>query len=222
MRLPHPGAPSVVVEGENTQKWWAGRRWGSGFLGSRTAALLGGSMTWKVAAGLALLIAVAAAIVIWLANRQPDVASPAISADDLEAASERTVLVYVSGAVQHPGLYRLPAGNRVVDAMIASGGISPLADPACLPNLAARLQDGKQIAFPALGRCPRARAARLDINTATRVQLLAIPGIDPLLADAIVAFREQYGGFQRLDELKSGLGVDAQLYSRLKQSLIVP
>jgi competence protein ComEA len=178
---------------------------------------------WRaLPAGLALLIGLAAAVVLLQMTRQPAQTTPLISADDLEAASERTVLVYVSGEVQHPGLYRLPASNRVVDAMVASGGITTLADPACLPNLAARLQDGKQVAFPALGRCPRPRAAKLDINGATRAQLVAIPGIDPLLADAIIAYREQYGGFQRVDELKSGLGVDAELYARLKQSLIVP
>src|SRR6202011_3770756 len=124
----------------------------------------------------------------------PVAAAPAvISADDVEAAQEKTVIVYVSGAVRNPGLYTLAATLRASDAIVAAGGLTEAADPGCLPNLAARLKDAKQIAVPPAGHCARAKKARLDINTATREQLLLVPGMDPALADAIIMFRQNYG-----------------------------
>jgi competence protein ComEA len=148
-------------------------------------------------------------------------AAAVISAADVEAAQERTVIVYVSGAVRNPGLYTLAATLRVTDAIVAAGGLTEAADPDCLPNLAARLKDAKQIAVPLAGHCARAKKARLDINLATREQLLLVPGMDPALADAIITYRQEFGGFTALTELKSAMGLDAVTYKRLAKSLTV-
>jgi competence protein ComEA len=177
---------------------------------------------WQLAAVLGLAILAVAAWVLWPKPAATAVAAPAsISAADVEAAQEKTVIVYVSGAVQHPGLYTIGATLRVSDAIVAAGGLTPDADPACLPNLAAHVKDAKQIAVPTTGHCVKGKKAKLDINNATRDQLLAVPGMDPALADAIITYRQDFGGFLALTELKSAMGLDANTYKQLAKSLIV-
>src|SRR5712691_9059537 len=99
---------------------------------------------WQVAGLLAIAIVSAAAFVLWPRPASTAIAPAVISADDGEAAQERTVIVYVSGAVRNPGLYTLVATLRVSDAIVAAGGLTEAADPDCLPNLAAHLKDAKQ------------------------------------------------------------------------------
>jgi competence protein ComEA len=177
---------------------------------------------WQLAGLLAVAIVGTALFVLW-PRPAPAAAAPAvIAADDVEAAQERTVVVYVSGAVRNPGLYTLLATLRVSDAIVAAGGLTEDADPGCLPNLAAHLKDAKQIAVPSAGHCTRAKKSRLDINLATREQLLQVPGMDPALADAIITYRRDYGSFRALTELKSAMGLDAATYKQLAKSLTVP
>jgi competence protein ComEA len=177
---------------------------------------------WHIAAALTLLVVGAVGFALWPRSQQPAVAAPAaISAGDVEAAQEKTVIVYISGAVQHPGLYTVDSTLRVSDAIVIAGGLTQDADPNCLPNLAAHVKDAKQIAVPLIGHCAKGKKAKLDINTATREQLLLVPGMDPLLADAIIKYREDFGGFIALTELKSVMGLDNDTYKELAKSLTV-
>jgi len=179
---------------------------------------------WQLAGLLAVALICIGAFVLW---PRPDPApvprAAAMSADDVEAAQERTVIVYVSGAVRNPGLYTLAATLRVSDAIVAAGGLTEAADPDCLPNLAAHLKDASQIAVPLSGHCAKgtSKKTKLDINLATREQLLLVPGIDAALADAIITYRQNYGGLRDLAELKSAMGLDAITYKRLMKSLAV-
>ena len=153
----------------------------------------------------------------------PSAIAPAVlAASDVEAAQERTVIVYVSGAVRNPGLFSLLSTLRVSDAIVAAGGLTDEADPNCLPNLAAHLKDAKQIQVPFSGHCAKSKKAKLDINLATRAQLLLVPGMDGSLADAIIKYRQDFGGFLALTELKSAMGLDASTYKVLAKSLTVP
>jgi competence ComEA-like helix-hairpin-helix protein len=177
---------------------------------------------WQLGAGLALALIAVAAYVVWpRSSAIPTLAPAVIPANDVEAAQERTVIVYVSGAVKNPGLYPLGSTLRVSDAIVAAGGLTEDADPNCLPNLAAHVKDAKQIAVPLIGHCAKGKKAKLDINTATRDQLLLVPGMDAALADAIITYREDFGGFIALTELKSAMGLDANTYKELAKSLIV-
>ena len=179
---------------------------------------------WQLAGLLAVATIAAAAFALWpRPDPAPATEAPAvISADDVEAAQERTVIVYVSGAVRNPGLYTLAASLRVADAIVAAGGLTQAADRDCLPNLAAHLKDSMQIGVPLTGHCARAKKGKLDINLATREQLLLVPGMDPALADAIIKYRQDFGGFAALTELKSAMGLDATTYKQLSKTLIVP
>jgi competence protein ComEA len=177
---------------------------------------------WQLGVGLALALIAVGAYLFWPRPPTTPAIMPAvISANDAEAAQERTVIVYVSGAVKNPGLYTLGSTLRVSDAIVAAGGLTEDADPMCLPNLAAHVKDAKQVAVPLIGHCAKGKKAKLDINTATRDQLLLVPGMDAPLADAIVKYREDFGGFIALTELKSAMGLDANTYKELAKSLIV-
>jgi len=180
---------------------------------------------WQLAGLLAVAIVAVSAFVLWPRPTPVSAGLPAvISADDVEAAQERTVIVYVSGAVRNPGLYTLAATLRVTDAIVAAGGLTEAADPDCLPNLAAHLKDAGQIVVPSAGHCAKGKAktSKLDINLATREELLHVAGMDPALADAIIKYRQDFGAFAALTELKSAMGLDAVTYKQLSKSLTVP
>jgi len=138
-----------------------------------------------------------------------------------EPASTPTLLVFVSGAVSHPGLYRLTASARVADALAAAGGTTSKADPGHLPNEAARLRDGHQVNVPFLHATRGASAARLDINTAGIEELRAIPDMPLGLADAIVDVRTRWGAFTSIGELRDALGVDRATVTALSRELWV-
>jgi len=133
------------------------------------------------------------------------------------------VVVQAAGAVQHPGLYRLPPASRVDDLVTAAGGLAADADPDRL-NLAALLSDGQKIYVPRVGEPLPSEGATsvpgdgsttsqpLDLNQATLPQLDALPGIGPATAQAILDYRAQHGRFRSVDDLLNVRGIgDAKL-----------
>jgi len=133
------------------------------------------------------------------------------------ATSAAVLVVHVAGLVARPGVYEVPAGSRVVDAIEAAGGAMEGADLSQL-NLARLLTDGEQVAVgvpPApdqlgQGTVPgsAAPAAPLDLNQATESELDTLPGVGPVLAARIVIWRQENGTFSSVDELLevSGIG----------------
>jgi competence protein ComEA len=191
---------------------------------------------WRVAmlAGAALAL-LGAGFILWRLGTSPtpaeSVASEVLSAKGVNgrrpaapAASGggRMVVVYVSGAVANPGLYHLPSGLRIGDALAAAGGMLGDADPDRLPNLAGRLSDGKQIKVPRLkaGSSRAGAGPKVDINSADAAQLEAVPGIDAALAQAIVDYRQSYGPFASVTELKTALGLDSATLSAIRKYLV--
>ncbi|MFE6235768.1 ComEA family DNA-binding protein [Cellulosimicrobium sp. NPDC057862] len=135
-----------------------------------------------------------------------------------EGAPSGGVVVHVVGQVATPGLVTVPADARVADALEAAGGATAEADLAAL-NLARTVTDGEQIvvprpgeAVPAAGSAPPAAGTTaggaVDLNAADAAALDALPGIGPVLAERIVAWREENGPFTTVDELGevSGIG----------------
>jgi competence protein ComEA len=128
------------------------------------------------------------------------------------AATAGGVLVDVAGHVRHPGVYRLPAGARVHEAIAAAGGARRGADLAAL-NRAAPLVDGQQVLVGVAGAAPDeahgagAAAASVSINRADATALDALPGIGPVTAEKIVAEREQSGPYSSVDDLDRVPGI---------------
>lgn len=173
---------------------------------------------------LVIYAAVAAALLLVGARAIRGEASPESSfAIGTQAESEQSfsiggqggdLVVHVAGAVRRPGVYRMPVGSRVDDAVSRAGGAAPRAQLEAI-NLAARLADGQQVVVPesipgggvvAVG--PGGEEGPISLGTATVEQLEEIEGIGPVTAAAIVEFRDQSGGLSSIDQLDrvSGIG----------------
>ena len=135
-------------------------------------------------------------------------------------ASAPETIVYVVGAVRHPGLYSVSGDARVNDAIVRAGGLLSAADAAAV-NLAERVQDGTEIRVPRVGestpapsRSSRARKPKavapegsIDLNAADAQTLGSLPGIGGTLASRIVEYRDINGPFASLDELADVAGM---------------
>lgn len=172
---------------------------------------------WKkialIAAPITLAVAIAAGALAYSASASatqpppPPVPNPA-----LDVPPQPGLLVHVVGAVENPGLYRLPRGDRVFDAIAAAGGFSPDADMSRLPNLAGRLKDGEQVKVPFAKTTSGTVASRININTATLEELESVPGFTTSFAQDCIDYRVNFGGFQNLRELVDILGMSEAEY----------
>jgi competence protein ComEA len=161
------------------------------------------------------------------------------SADGASGPGADSLAVHVAGAVVHPGLYHLPAGARVADALTAAGGSVPRADLDRL-NLAARVLDGQRVlvvrrgepnpagASPSAvdgggvpGGSPEAPAEPVDLNTAGLSALDSLPGIGPATARAILEERARRGGFRSTRDLLRIPGIGEGRFARLKDRIRV-
>ena len=122
------------------------------------------------------------------------------------------LLIDVSGAVENPGLYRLPRGDRVYDAIAAAGGLSLDADRSKLPNLAGRLKDGEQVKVAFAKTTSGTVVTRTNLNTATLDELEGVPGFTEAFAQECIDYRTNYGGFQNTRELVDILGMSEADY----------
>ncbi|MFN2520673.1 MAG: helix-hairpin-helix domain-containing protein [Candidatus Limnocylindria bacterium] len=155
------------------------------------------------------------------ARAAPEPAPVAVTEEKPPPASPATsVVVDVVGAVAHPGLVRLPAGSRVLDALLAAGGMTGEADLFAL-NKAAPLRDGQRIYVPRPGEAVPAGSAgsdaehKVDINQASLAELQTLRGIGPTTAARIVQAREQRP-FGRTEELQTRGIVSARVFADIK------
>ena len=139
------------------------------------------------------------------------------------------VVVDVTGAVGRPGVYRLPAGSRVNDAVQRAGGATARAEVEGI-NLAARLGDGQQVVVPARppggsaitgasGGVADAADGPISLGTATVEELDTIEGIGPVTAQNIVDFRDQHGGISSVDQLDQIDGIGPATMDALRARL---
>jgi competence protein ComEA len=136
--------------------------------------------------------------------------------------SATEVVVHVVGAVAVPGVQRLPAGSRVIDAVEAAGGAAPDADLSRV-NLAAFLADGQQVVVLRPGEAPPVAdgGAVIDINRASAAELEELPGVGPATAEAIIAHREQNGPFASVDDLLDVRGIGEAKLEQLRDRATV-
>lgn len=145
------------------------------------------------------------------------------------------IVVHVSGAVASPGVYHLPIGSRIDDAIKLAGGALSDADLNRL-NLAARVADGQQVVVPLrqvqaspaplAGAEPAGVASataprRVNVNTASIPELDGLPGVGPVTAQRIVAYREQHGPFARIEQLREAKLVNNATFEKLKDHVAI-
>jgi competence protein ComEA len=143
-------------------------------------------------------------------------------------AGRGEVYVHVAGAVRRPGLVRVPAGARVAEAVFRAGGPGRKADLTGV-NLAAQVEDGQQVVVPAAGAVVSATGqagapagstgVKPSLGSATVEQLDEIDGIGPTLAERIVEYRTENGGFGSLDELQDVDGIGEKRLETLREAL---
>lgn len=176
---------------------------------------LGGRRSEATIAAGVVAVLVFGALGLWSRGRTPVIAPPARSAPSPLASSPAAFLVvHVAGAVRHPGLFELPIGARVGDAVESAGGALRGADLGLL-NLAALLSDGAQVLVPRGGRGPTmgspapttTQSTVIDVNLADQSTLETVPGIGPVKAAAIVQYRTESGPFTSVDGLLEVAGI---------------
>jgi competence protein ComEA len=189
----------------------------------------------SISRGRALAYGVAVLVFLVIAGRmtldgadEPRAEPTASAALEVEEEPVREVVVHVAGAVARPGLYRLPEGSRVDDAVLLAGGAKPKA-ALDLVNLAAPVVDGQQVIVPLQGvgggtTAPSAGTAseghspgaKVRLNSATLEELDELPGVGPVTAQQILDYREANGAFRSVDELDAVPGIGPARLEQLR------
>jgi competence protein ComEA len=181
---------------------------------------------------IAVAVALAAVLgVSRLVSPPREATAPLSSVRPVVMTTSAVTVVDVAGAVRRPGVYRLSKGARVADAIERAGGPTRRADVA-LVNLAAPVADGQQIVVPR--RPPggvgggtttigpgTAPVGPISLSSATVEQLDGLPGIGPVTAEKIVAYRAQHGPFTSVDQLDAIPGIGPARLENLK-GLVIP
>jgi competence protein ComEA len=190
--------------------------------------------------GLIALLGVAvvgAGLVVVLRTSDPPAPPISKAVDPVPQSSAapepKSVLVHVTGQVRHPGVYELPEGSRINDAISAAGGPLEGADGNLL-NLAAPVTDGQKITLTKTGETlppepPAAGAnglappqdAKVNLNTANQAQLEELPSVGPVLAQRILAHRQTKGRFTSVRQLMEVSGVGPKKFEALKDLVTI-
>lgn len=136
---------------------------------------------------------------------------------------EKDIIVYVTGAIQSPGLYKLSSVSTVGDVIKGAGGTLPYADVEAI-NLAETVQGGQHvhIKFNFHGN-PEAllRNQKININTASVKELDALPGIGPTMAKRIEEYRQSKGAFTSIEDIKHVKGIGDGLFKKIRDRITV-
>lgn len=148
------------------------------------------------------------------------------AATKTEAASFEYICVHVTGFVAKPGVYNLVKGSRLFEAVQAAGGFLEEADEHFL-NLASVLSDGQQIRVLSREEAATAKFTSstgqetgqlmVNINTASREQLMTLPGIGQTRAESIIAYREKSGGFSTIEDIMKVSGIKESAFEKIKE-----
>lgn len=137
------------------------------------------------------------------------------------------VTIDIAGEVINPGVYSLDAGARINDGLVAAGGLAAKADRDWVEkniNRAEKLSDGQKIYIPKLGENVSKTlgvsvvptGGQVSLNKASVAELDRLSGVGPALAQAIIDYREQNGGFKNIEELKLVPGIGEKLFAKIK------
>lgn len=183
---------------------------------------------------------------------RPSAQTAADEFDDNEEAGSNAksdkCVIYITGAVARPGVYEVPAGSRVDDALRAAGGFTSKADPEAV-NLAARIEDEEHIKIPSRGEPQQSAAAqqktatgaadsqapkssvsskssgahasgeKIDINRANAAELMTLPGIGPKLSQTIIDYRDANGAFKSTEEIRKVKGIGQKRFESIQDMI---
>ena len=215
---------------------------------------------WKIAAAAVFLTA--AGVVFWLSGEMGGEPLPTVPSETAgSAVLEGTVLegvvhdgtsfdgavseteamdpafvVHVCGEVANPGIYELPAGSRIYEAVKAAGGFTENAEEESV-NLASPIEDGVQIRIYskdeaetlAAGAAPfdgfeasgEGKEPVVNLNTATKEELMTLSGIGESRAEDIIRYREENGGFQNIEDIMKVSGIKDAAFQKIKDRITV-
>lgn len=167
------------------------------------------------------------AALVWVVARNPSGEAVVLR----PAPTEKPVIVYITGAVPRPGVYALPKGARIQDAISAAGGFLAEAEKSQI-NLAALVEDGEKLDIPYLeGALPvvgspvpevvTSTTELININTASLAELDTLPGIGPTTAQKIIDYRQQNGPFLNTQDIINVSGIGPGTYERIKDLITV-
>ena len=149
-----------------------------------------------------------------------DGVSPALS-------KKETAFVHICGEVKNPGVYEVLADARVCDVLLLAGGFTENAARDAV-NMAGKVSDGMQVVIPNKEEAKEAaeqekeeESGRINLNTASAEQLCTLPGIGESRAKAIIAYREEHGGFKTAEEIMQVSGIKEGMYEKLKEFVYV-
>jgi competence protein ComEA len=143
----------------------------------------------------------------------------------------KIIVVDIKGAVARPGVYEIKDAARVNEVVAMAGGFTKEADQTKV-NLAAKVHDEMMIYVPARGETNipsiddsliRSNDSnKIHINTASEEEILQLPGIGPAKAAAIIAYREEHGPFQKVEDLSNVTGIGEKTLEKIKEHIVVP
>jgi competence protein ComEA len=163
-------------------------------------------------------------------------AVPEISYADPETTEEK-IVIYVCGAVRNPGVYELEMGSRIYQAVEAAGGFAEEASREAV-NQARKLSDEEEIYIPTKEETAQAgmtawtgslqssgsemtSGGKVNLNTADVDQLMTLSGIGQTRAEAILAYREEHGGFSSIEEIMNVQGIKEGTFAKIKDEIVV-
>ena len=192
----------------------------------------------SVALGIVMIILAGCSFSVPVREEESTDSTVVIKADqkeDTEQARETEIYVHVCGCVKKPGVYRLHFGARTQEAIDAAGGFSEKANQTAW-NSAEVLQDGMQVYIPSKDEAKEAlneeqslgkdlsasqKEDTVNINTASKEELMTLPGIGESRADAVIACREEKGSFTSIEGIKDAAGIGDGIFNRIKDLITV-
>ena len=172
---------------------------------------------------LAAVVAFVSLVLVVVNRPEPPAGEFSINEQPSDSvAIEQYLYVHIVGEVLTPGMYQLPLGARLVDAVFAAGGLTELADNSSV-NLARELSDGEQVVVSSVNQQSEtlgtSSGGLISINRASDKELEELPGIGPALSARIIAWREANGGFKSIEDLLKVSGIGENLLSGIKDSV---
>jgi len=143
-----------------------------------------------------------------------------IAKSDIQVSNE--VTIDISGEIIKPGVYKLKSGDRVEDVLIIAGGLSAKADRDWVEqnlNRAEKVYDGQKIFIPKTGEVLAVSSKVIRLNSATIEELDKLDGVGPAIAQRIIDYRTENGGFKSVEEIKLVPGIGDKMFEKIKNEI---